>query len=89
MSSQMIPVKIKKISYYHPSRSYAVILEEIDGDRNLPVLVGAYEAQSIADDAHLLRRPYQQTKPHYPDTQPAIAAQNHYKFAHHPLQRKF
>lgn len=44
----MIPVKIKKISYYHPSRSYAVILEEIDGDRNLPVLVGAYEAQSIA-----------------------------------------
>ena len=48
MPSQMIPVKIKKISYYHPSRSYAVILEEIDGDRNLPVLVGAYEAQSIA-----------------------------------------
>ena len=48
MHSQMIPVKIKKISYYHPSRSYAVILEEIDGDRNLPVLVGAYEAQSIA-----------------------------------------
>ena len=48
MHSQMLPVKIKKISYYHPSRSYAVILEEIDGDRNLPVLVGAYEAQSIA-----------------------------------------
>ena len=48
MPSKMIPVKIKKISYYHPSRSYAVILEEIDGDRNLPVLVGAYEAQSIA-----------------------------------------
>ena len=44
----MITVKIKKISYYHPSRSYAVILEEIEGDRNLPVLVGAYEAQSIA-----------------------------------------
>ena len=47
-ANKMIPVKIKKISYYHPSRSYAVILEEIDGDRNLPVLVGAYEAQSIA-----------------------------------------
>ena len=44
----MIPVKIKKISYYHPSRSYAVILEEINGNRSLPVLVGAYEAQSIA-----------------------------------------
>ena len=44
----MIPVKIKKLSYYHPSRSYAVILEEINGNRSLPVLVGAYEAQSIA-----------------------------------------
>ena len=44
----MIPVKIQKISYYHPNRSYAVILKEIDGDRKLPVLVGAYEAQSIA-----------------------------------------
>ena len=26
----MIPVKIKKISYYHPNRSYAIILEEIE-----------------------------------------------------------
>ena len=44
----MIPVKIQKISYYHPNRSYAVILKELDGNRKLPVLVGAYEAQSIA-----------------------------------------
>ncbi len=44
----MIPVKVQKISYYHPSRSYAVILQEIKGDRKLPVLVGAFEAQAIA-----------------------------------------
>tara|TARA_Y100000590_G_scaffold383101_1_gene453511 strand:- start:731 stop:1273 length:543 start_codon:yes stop_codon:yes gene_type:complete len=44
----MIPVKIEKISYYHPNRSYAIILKELDGERKLPVLVGAYEAQSIA-----------------------------------------
>ena len=44
----MIPVKVQKISYYHPNRSYAVILKELTGDRRLPVLVGAYEAQSIA-----------------------------------------
>ena len=44
----MIPVKIQKITYYHPSRSYAVILKELDGDRSLPVLIGAFEAQSIA-----------------------------------------
>ncbi len=44
----MIPVKVQKISYYHPNRSYAVILKEITGERKLPILVGAYEAQAIA-----------------------------------------
>ena len=44
----MIPVKVQKISYYHPNRSYAVILKELSGERRLPVLVGAYEAQAIA-----------------------------------------
>ena len=44
----MIPVKVQKISYYHPNRSYAVILKELKGERRLPVLVGAYEAQAIA-----------------------------------------
>ena len=44
----MVPVKVQKISYYHPNRSYAVILKELAGDRRLPVLIGAYEAQSIA-----------------------------------------
>ncbi|MBH09321.1 MAG: hypothetical protein CMG74_03025 [Candidatus Marinimicrobia bacterium] len=44
----MIPVKVQKISYHPPSRSYAVILKEITGIRCLPVIVGSYEAQSIA-----------------------------------------
>ena len=44
----MIPVKVQKISYYHPNRSYAIILKELEGERKLPVLVGAYEAQAIA-----------------------------------------
>jgi hypothetical protein len=44
----MIPVKIQKISYHPPSRSYAVILKEIAGKRCLPVIVGSFEAQSIA-----------------------------------------
>ena len=44
----MIPVKVQKISFHPPSRSYAVILSEINGTRKLPVIVGAYEAQSIA-----------------------------------------
>ena len=44
----MIPVKVTKISFHPPSRSYAVILKEITGDRYLPVIVGSFEAQSIA-----------------------------------------
>ena len=44
----MIAVKVNKISFHPPSRSYAVILKEIDGERRLPVIVGAFEAQSIA-----------------------------------------
>ena len=44
----MIPVIVQKISFHPPSRSYAVILTEINGTRKLPVIVGAFEAQSIA-----------------------------------------
>ena len=44
----MIKVKVQKISYHSPSRSYAIILREIDGDRSMPVIVGSFEAQSIA-----------------------------------------
>ena len=44
----MIPVEVLKISYHPESRSYAVILKEITGDNCLPVIVGSFEAQSIA-----------------------------------------
>ena len=53
----MIPVKIQKISYHHPNRSYAVILKEIEGKRKLPVLVGAFEAQSIAMAMEFMETP--------------------------------
>ena len=44
----MIPVKVIKISYHPTSRSYAIILKEITGEKCLPVIVGSFEAQSIA-----------------------------------------
>tara|TARA_B110000014_G_C20029467_1_gene534555 strand:+ start:330 stop:875 length:546 start_codon:yes stop_codon:yes gene_type:complete len=44
----MIPVSVLKISYHPESRSYAVILKEITGKKCLPVVVGSFEAQSIA-----------------------------------------
>ena len=45
----MIPVEVTRISFYPPSKGYAVVLQEIGGDeRKLPVIVGSFEAQSIA-----------------------------------------
>ena len=44
----MVPVKVSKITFHHSSRSYAVLLNEISGERSLPVMVGACEAHSIA-----------------------------------------
>lgn len=44
----MIPVKVTKISYHSESKSYAIILKEITGEKCLPVIVGSFEAQSIA-----------------------------------------
>ena len=41
-------VEVKRISYYPPSKGYAVLLEEIEGERSLPIIVGSSEAQAIA-----------------------------------------
>ena len=44
----MIHVNVEKISYHTSSRSYAVLLKGNDSDLVLPILVGSFEAQSIA-----------------------------------------
>ena len=45
----MIPVEVTKISFYPPSKGYAVVLQEIgEHGRKLPVIVGSFEAQAIA-----------------------------------------
>ena len=41
-------VEVKRISYYPPSKGYAVLLQEKDGGRSLPIIVGSAEAQAIA-----------------------------------------
>jgi len=41
-------VEVKRISYYPPSKGYAVLLVEKDGGRSLPIIVGSAEAQAIA-----------------------------------------
>ena len=41
-------VEVKRISYYPPSKGYAVLLEEKEGERSLPIIVGSAEAQAIA-----------------------------------------
>lgn len=45
----LVPLKIKGISYSQTQNgAYALILTEIDGERKLPIVIGAFEAQSIA-----------------------------------------
>ena len=44
----MIRVTLSKIIYYPPSKGYALLLKEIGGERQVPIIVGVFEAQSIA-----------------------------------------
>lgn len=45
----LIPLNIRGISYSHTQNgAYALILNEINGQRKLPIVIGAFEAQSIA-----------------------------------------
>lgn len=45
----LIRLHIKGISYSQTQNgAYALILSEVDGDRKLPIVIGAFEAQSIA-----------------------------------------
>ena len=45
----LIPLTIKGISYSQTqSGAYALVLSEMEGTRTLPIIIGAFEAQSIA-----------------------------------------
>ncbi len=45
----LIRLNIKGISYSQTqSGAYALVLSEVDGERTLPIIIGAFEAQSIA-----------------------------------------
>ena len=44
----MIPVKVLKITYQPADKSYAVILKDPKGNNTLPIIIGSFEAQSIA-----------------------------------------
>jgi bifunctional DNase/RNase len=44
----LVKLSIKGISYSKHKTAYALILNEVDGERKLPIVIGAFEAQSIA-----------------------------------------
>lgn len=58
----LVKLKVNRISYsQNQSGAYALILDEVDGVRKLPVIIGEFEAQSIAvalDDDIQLQRPF-------------------------------
>ena len=46
---RLVQLNIKGISYSETQTgAYALILSEIDGDRRLPIIIGGFEAQSVA-----------------------------------------
>ena len=46
---KLIQLNIRGISYSDTQTgAYALILREIDGNRRLPIIIGGFEAQSIA-----------------------------------------
>mgnify|MGYP001157380370 CR=1 FL=1 len=46
---KLIKLKVNRISYSQSQNgAYALILEEVDGERKLPIVIGGFEAQSIA-----------------------------------------
>ena len=45
----LVELSVNRISYSQSQNgAYALILEELDGERKLPVVIGGFEAQSIA-----------------------------------------
>ena len=48
MDNDKLELKILGISSGHTNASYTLILEEVEGNRKLPVVIGAFEAQAIA-----------------------------------------
>jgi len=49
LTMSLVRLNIKGISYSQTqSGAYALVLSEIDGERTLPIIIGAFEAQSIA-----------------------------------------
>lgn len=58
----LVKLQVNRISHsQNQSGAYALILDEVDGVRKLPVIIGEFEAQSIAvalDDDIQLQRPF-------------------------------
>ena len=58
----LVKLQVNRISYsQNQSGAYALILDEVDGHRKLPIIIGEFEAQSIAvalDNNIQLQRPF-------------------------------
>lgn len=54
----LLRLTINRISYSHTQNgAYALILNEADGDRKLPIVIGGFEAQAIATELEKEIRP--------------------------------
>lgn len=57
IKEKLIPVKIKKIIFFPPSKNYAIILNDNVSNLQLPIIIGTYEAQAIALGIEQIKMP--------------------------------
>lgn len=47
-TNKLIHVTVKKIIFFPPSKNYAIILDDDSSKKQLPIIIGTFEAQAIA-----------------------------------------
>lgn len=55
--SKKVAINILGISSGHGASSYTLILEEVSGNKKLPIIIGAFEAQAIAIEIEKIKPP--------------------------------
>ena len=57
IKNKIIPVTIKKIIFFPPSKNYAIILNDSETNMQLPIIIGTFEAQAIALGIEKIKMP--------------------------------
>ena len=61
----LVKLSVNRISYSQSQNgAYALILEEIEGERKLPIVIGGFEAQSPRAEGASAKKAFHNLAPH-------------------------